>query len=81
MITGDGSGIGAETAHLFAHEGARFLVTDMNEENGATVAAELGGAGVWFDHLYVVIGRPLSRGRGDPARRLSTRCSATGEVP
>ena len=37
IITGAGSGIGKATAELFAGEGARVVVSDINEENGRTV--------------------------------------------
>ena len=45
VITGAGSGIGRETALLFAQEGAAVVVADVNEEAGRAVAAELEGAG------------------------------------
>lgn len=37
--TGGGSGFGAATAHLFASEGARVLIADLNEEAAKKVAA------------------------------------------
>ena len=45
VITGAASGMGAATARLFASEGARVLVTDMNETKGQEVAEELGPNG------------------------------------
>ncbi len=42
VITGAGSGIGAESARLFAAEGANVLVSDMRAESGEKVAAEIG---------------------------------------
>lgn len=42
IITGGGSGLGARTAQRFIEEGARVVVTDINPDNGAAVAAELG---------------------------------------
>jgi NAD(P)-dependent dehydrogenase (short-subunit alcohol dehydrogenase family) len=44
IVTGGASGIGAETARLFARHGASVLVTDMNEALGSSVAAEIGKA-------------------------------------
>ena len=45
VITGAASGMGAATAQLFASEGARVLVTDMNEAKGQDVAERLGPNG------------------------------------
>ena len=45
VITCAASGMGAATARLFASEGARVLVTDMNETKGQEVAEELGANG------------------------------------
>ena len=42
MITGAGSGQGAAEARLFAAEGARVAVTDVNEAAARSVAAEIG---------------------------------------
>lgn len=46
IITGGGSGIGRITAHMFAEEGARVVVTDINEAGAAKVAAEVREKGV-----------------------------------
>ena len=35
IITGSGQGIGAETARLFANEGARVVVSDIDAGKGA----------------------------------------------
>jgi 3-oxoacyl-[acyl-carrier protein] reductase len=45
LVTGSGSGFGAEIARRFAAEGARVLVNDINTEAGARVASELAGTG------------------------------------
>ena len=45
LITGAGSGIGRESALLFAREGARVVVADVNDEAGQGVVEELRGAG------------------------------------
>ncbi|MCX9074780.1 MAG: 3-oxoacyl-ACP reductase FabG [Candidatus Methanoperedens sp.] len=55
IITGAGSGIGRETALLFAKEGARVVVADVNEKAGEETAAEIkknGGDG-YFAKLDV----------------------------
>jgi NAD(P)-dependent dehydrogenase (short-subunit alcohol dehydrogenase family) len=45
LITGAGSGIGRESALLFAREGARVVVADLNDQAGAAVVDELRAAG------------------------------------
>jgi NAD(P)-dependent dehydrogenase (short-subunit alcohol dehydrogenase family) len=46
VITGGCSGIGLATARRFAEEGAKVVIGDLNDEAGAQVVAELGGAEV-----------------------------------
>ena len=41
IVTGAASGMGAATARLFAAEGAKVIVADINETDGATVAAAI----------------------------------------
>lgn len=52
IITGAGSGMGADTARRFVAEGASVLVTDVNQDAGELVAASL-GARARFQRLDV----------------------------
>lgn len=44
IITGGASGLGAEDARFLAREGARVVITDIQDEAGAKLAAEIPGA-------------------------------------
>jgi meso-butanediol dehydrogenase/(S,S)-butanediol dehydrogenase/diacetyl reductase len=44
IVTGAASGIGAATARLLARAGASLMLSDINAEGGASLAAELGAA-------------------------------------
>ncbi|HMB44838.1 MAG TPA: 3-oxoacyl-ACP reductase FabG [Candidatus Methanoperedens sp.] len=48
LITGAGSGIGKETALLFAREGAKVVVSDMNESTGEETVAQIKKNGEGF---------------------------------
>lgn len=50
IITGAAGGLGREDALLFAREGARVVITDINETDGRAVAAEIGGAAMFIRH-------------------------------
>ncbi|PJN13008.1 3-alpha-hydroxysteroid dehydrogenase [Streptomyces sp. CB01635] len=50
VITGAGRGQGAAEAALAAAAGARVVVTDVREEEGAEVAESLGGQGLFVRH-------------------------------
>lgn len=43
IVTGGASGIGAATARIFAREGAKVVVTDVQDEKGKAVAKEVDG--------------------------------------
>lgn len=45
IVTGGASGIGAETARVFAAHGASVVLCDVQDELGASVAKEITGAG------------------------------------
>lgn len=47
IVTGAASGMGAATAELFAAEGARVVLCDIQRELGEAVAARIGGAAIF----------------------------------
>ena len=44
IVTGGASGLGEATARALAARGAKVVVADLNDERGAQIAAEIGGA-------------------------------------
>ncbi len=52
LITGSARGQGAEHARLFVEEGARVVVSDILDDAGERVAADLGESAV-YHHLDV----------------------------
>src|SRR5688500_106991 len=57
LITGAGSGIGRESALLFAREGAGVVVADVNDAAGVAVVAELQAAGQPALYVHADISR------------------------
>ena len=57
LITGAGSGIGRETALLFASEGARVVVVDVNDAGGQAVVEELRGSGGEAVYVHADVSR------------------------
>jgi len=54
IVTGGASGIGKETAHLFADQGARMVViADIQDELGNRVAASIGGHRSTYIHCDI----------------------------
>ena len=49
IVTGGGSGLGAETARYLAKAGAKVTVLDVNAEGVETVGQEIGGLGIACD--------------------------------
>jgi 3alpha(or 20beta)-hydroxysteroid dehydrogenase len=47
IVTGAASGMGAATAELFAAEGAKVVLCDVQRELGEAVAAKIGGAAIF----------------------------------
>jgi 3(or 17)beta-hydroxysteroid dehydrogenase len=50
IVTGAGSGIGRTTALLFASEGAKVILTDINEQSGKDATTEAGSNTLFLSH-------------------------------
>ncbi|WP_028008868.1 SDR family NAD(P)-dependent oxidoreductase [Solimonas flava] len=50
IITGGARGMGAATARLFAAEGAKLVISDVLDDDGARLAAELGERALFVHH-------------------------------
>ena len=65
LVTGGGRGIGAATAQLFAREGARVVVSDMDVAPAREVASSFGGLAVACDvtsreQVEALVGRAVA---------------------
>src|SRR5262245_46771216 len=60
LITGAGSGIGRESALLFAREGARVVVAEVNDGAGRGVVGELRAAGGEAVYVHADVSRSAS---------------------
>ncbi len=69
LITGAARGTGEQTARLFADEGARVVVADVLEEEGARTAAEI-GASAAFVRLDVTDEASWANAVGETIRRF-----------
>lgn len=49
LITGGASGLGAEDARVLAREGAKVVITDIQDDLGAKIAAEIPGS-LYLNH-------------------------------
>jgi NAD(P)-dependent dehydrogenase (short-subunit alcohol dehydrogenase family) len=58
LVTGASSGIGQSVAEMYAREGARVLVTDINEEGGSQTVEKIKSAGGEALFLRVDISSP-----------------------
>ncbi len=50
IVTGAASGMGASTARIFAREGAKVVLTDLNDKDGKAVASEIGANARFMKH-------------------------------
>jgi len=73
LITGAASGIGRATALLFAAEGARVAISDLNESGLQETAAQIQDAG------GTVLARPADVSRGSACRALVEEAAAWGD--
>ena len=69
IVTGGASGIGAGIARLFAAEGARVLIADLDQAAGETAAAEIRSGG--GDALFA----PVDVAHSDSVEAMIATCS------
>ena len=75
LITGGGSGIGRASAELFAREGAKIVVSDLDETTAAETASTISGAG---GEAAIVTG-DVSKS-GDAERMVQAAIDSYGRV-
>eukprot|EP01090_Pellita_catalonica_P017793 TRINITY_DN5481_c0_g1_i1.p1 TRINITY_DN5481_c0_g1~~TRINITY_DN5481_c0_g1_i1.p1 ORF type:complete len:318 (-),score=61.13 TRINITY_DN5481_c0_g1_i1:93-1007(-) len=83
IVTGSGQGIGAETAKLFAKEGAKVVVTDLDATKSAKVAQEIndsGGDAISFpgDVNDATFGERITKATVDKYNRLDILVNNAG---
>ena len=71
LVTGAGSGIGRATAELFAREGAKLALADLNEQAGQATLDAIQAAG--GEAIFV----KADVSNGDDVKRMIERCVAT----
>jgi len=54
IVTGGASGVGREDALLLAREGAKVVITDVNDAAGQVLAAEIGDGAMFLHHDIAV---------------------------
>ena len=50
IVTGAASGMGKADAIMLAAEGAKVVLTDLNEADGQAVAAQIGESAIFVKH-------------------------------
>ena len=68
IVTGGGSGLGAETARHLAAAGAKVTVLDLTAEAAEAVGKEVGGLGLACDVGSAEAARRIQRRRLPPGR-------------
>ena len=71
IVTGAGGGMGAEEARLFAREGAKVVISDIMDDEGKKVEAEIAEAGGEVAAIFVENAEPVEFGQRLFAIRLS----------
>jgi NAD(P)-dependent dehydrogenase (short-subunit alcohol dehydrogenase family) len=80
IVTGGGSGLGAETARMLASSGMKVAIFDINAENAEAMAKETGGIGIQCDvadPAGAAAAIATARERHGPARIL-VNCAGIG---